>query len=527
METCRIGELNSVNGVMRCTTGVLTWCVQSISSLFTTNLSPLLLPAALGLVVLKLWRMYTNSKDPTNALPLPPGSMGWPIIGETLQLIMKGSDFFRERTASYGKIYKTHILGQKTIRVTGAHNVAKILQGEGTLVQSQWPPSTKLILGDGALAHSKGEKHRWRRELIMKAFSPQALKSYVPAVQSIVKEHVDKWCKAGSIHGYPEARSMTFTVASKLLLGFDVADKQKQKMLLLFEDMLATLFSMPIPIPGIGLYKGLKARNRVMKEIENCIKARQDSDDTDKPEDALALILEASEAGDRKLTMKEMQDSALEMLFAGHLPTSSAASSVLMMLGAYPKVYDKISVELFEAGLLDPQIAPELSYESLQDLHYIDAVVKEVLRVAPPVGAGYRKALQTFEVDGHQVPKGWTVVYSIRETQHTSSAFTNGTDFDPERWLARDERLAPVSADANNFDFVPFGWGERSCVAQKYVSIFLKTFIIELVRNASWKLTNGKPDMAYMPVPHPKDNLPLQMKAVSAEMRRRAFTLSW
>ena len=85
--------------------------------------------------------------------------------------------------------------------------------------------------------------------------SPDALRSYVPSVQKIVKEYVEKWCQSGSIHGYPEARVMTFTVASKLLLGFDIEDKQKQKMLVLFEDMLATLFSMPIPIPGIGLYK--------------------------------------------------------------------------------------------------------------------------------------------------------------------------------------------------------------------------------------------------------------------------------
>lgn len=58
----------------------------------------------------------------------------------------------------------------RTIRVTGASNVAKILKGEGTLVSSQWPASTKLILGDGALAHSTGETHRWRREMILRAF---------------------------------------------------------------------------------------------------------------------------------------------------------------------------------------------------------------------------------------------------------------------------------------------------------------------------------------------------------------------
>jgi cytochrome P450 len=167
----------------------------------------------------------------------------------------QGSDFFRERTKSYGCIYKTHILGQRTIRVSGAANVAKILKGEGELVASQWPPSAKLILGGGALAHSKGEKHAWRRQMIAKAFCPEAISSYLPAIQETIRDYVRDWCQKGHIHGYPEARSLTFTVAARMLLGFDVADRQKHQMLILFEDMLATLFSMPVPLPGIGLYR--------------------------------------------------------------------------------------------------------------------------------------------------------------------------------------------------------------------------------------------------------------------------------
>ena len=127
-------------------------------------------------------------------------------------------------------------------------------------------------------------------------------------------------------------------------------------------------------------------------------------------------------------------------------------------------------MELYDHGLLDIQDHPDLSLDAIDDLQYLDNVVREILRVAPPVGAGYRKALQTFEIDvrfilfnchetinkrvtflfivfvkysllmifnglqGCQVPKGWTVVYSIRETQHTSDMFNADTTFDPDRW---------------------------------------------------------------------------------------------
>ena len=91
--------------------------------------------------------------------------------------------------------------------------------------------------------------------MIAKAFTPTAIQSYIPAVQETIQSYIQRWCQMGHIHGYPEARSLTFTVASRMLLGFDVQDRQKHQMLILFEDMLATLFSMPVPLPGIGLYR--------------------------------------------------------------------------------------------------------------------------------------------------------------------------------------------------------------------------------------------------------------------------------
>ncbi|ELU07122.1 hypothetical protein CAPTEDRAFT_150007 [Capitella teleta] len=529
MEVCTFDDFPSLMNAIKCASSVSQAVVGGIASiLVATHLGPLIVPSLLLMTTFKLWSVYTNVKDPGNRLPLPPGTMGFPLVGETLEFLRKGSEFFRERTKSYGCIYKTHILGQRTIRVSGAANVAKILKGEGELVASQWPPSAKFILGSGALAHSKGEKHAWRRMMIAKAFTPDAVATYIPAIQETIRDYIGQWCRSGHIHGYPEARSLTFTVAARMLLGFNVHDKQKHQMLILFEDMLATLFSMPVPIPGIGLYKGLKARRRIMQEIGQCIQKRQKPSEAP-GDDALSKILHAiAEDGHDALSTVEMQDSALEMLFAGHLPTSSAACSVLGLIASNPTVYDKASMELFRQGLLDPNLNEELTPSDIKNLPYIDAIIKEVLRVAPPVGAGYRKALKTFDLDGHQVPKGWTIIYSIRETQHTSSSYSEAEKFNPDRWI-EDTQLAHKSAaskvDDSEYDFVPFGSGQRSCVAHRYVETFLKIFIIELVRNSNWKLENGLPQVAYMPVPHPVDNLPLSFRKVEMEQRRRAFTL--
>ena len=60
---------------------------------------------------------------------------------------------------------------------------------------------------------------------------------------------------------------------------------------------------------------------------------------------------------------------------------------------------DKLTVELYDVGILDEKDHPDLNLNMLEQLPYLDSVVKEVLRLAPPIGGGYRKALQTFEVN--------------------------------------------------------------------------------------------------------------------------------
>lgn len=78
---------------------------------------------------------------------------------------MQGSSFHSSRREKYGHVFKTHLLGKPVIRVTGAVNVRKILLGEHSLVSTQWPQSTQIILGSNTLLSSTGELHRQRRKV--------------------------------------------------------------------------------------------------------------------------------------------------------------------------------------------------------------------------------------------------------------------------------------------------------------------------------------------------------------------------
>uniref|UniRef100_A0A4W3JYP3 Cytochrome P450 26A1 n=1 Tax=Callorhinchus milii TaxID=7868 RepID=A0A4W3JYP3_CALMI len=129
-------------------------------TLFATFLCTCVLPLLLFLAAVKLWEVYCISgRDPSCKSPLPPGSMGLPFLGETLQY-----KFLKMKVQKYGYIYKTHLFGSPTVRIMGAENVKQILLGEHKLVSVQWPASVRTILGAACLSslHDSEHKHRKR-----------------------------------------------------------------------------------------------------------------------------------------------------------------------------------------------------------------------------------------------------------------------------------------------------------------------------------------------------------------------------
>lgn len=84
---------------------------------------------------------------------------------ERPRLLLQGPGFQSSRRERYGNVFKTHLLGRPLIRVTGAENVRKILMGEHSLVSTEWPRSTRLLLGPNTVANSIGDVHRHKRKV--------------------------------------------------------------------------------------------------------------------------------------------------------------------------------------------------------------------------------------------------------------------------------------------------------------------------------------------------------------------------
>ncbi|ELK36656.1 Cytochrome P450 26A1 [Myotis davidii] len=371
--------------------------------------------------------------------------------------------FLQMKRRKYGFIYKTHLFGRPTVRVMGADNVRRILLGEHRLVSVHWPASVRTILGSGCLSNLHDSSHKQRKKVIMQAFSREALQCYVPVITEEVGNCLEQWLSCGErgLLVYPQVKRLMFRIAMRILLGCESrlasGGDAEQQLVEAFEEMTRNLFSLPIDVPFSGLYRGMKARNLIHARIEENIRAKicglRAAEAGAGYKDALQLLIEHSwERGERLdmqasgsfgrstaefgLEVFQLKQSSTELLFGGHETTASAATSLITYLGLYPHVLQKVREELKSKDLLcKTNQDNKLDIETLEQLKYIGCVIKETLRLNPPVPGGFRVALKTFELNGYQIPKGWNVIYSICDTHDVADIFTNKEEFNPDRFM--------------------------------------------------------------------------------------------
>ncbi|XP_053406786.1 cytochrome P450 26A1-like [Mercenaria mercenaria] len=451
-----------------------------------------------------VWEYYVTSClniEGCQGLSLPPGTMGYPFVGESVEFLRKRCTFYQEKVEKYGCIYKTHLLGRPTIRVIGAENVKKILMGENSLVTSNWPKSARILLGAGSVSQSAGIVHRVRRKHMLRAFSLETLNSMVPVVQEVICKSLMDWRNRKEVYTYPECKLMAFTVSACALIGLDMTSSKKSGMHDTFMDVLKNIMTLPFNIPGFGFRKGMRAKRQLLNTLRDLLPETEKHPYT--------TILKAYYDSCQKLgtdSEDEIYEGVLDLLFAGHETVTSAVTSCVMFLGQNENVLEKLRRELAEYNLLEGNNRSDLNFKVINDLKYLKNVVKEVIRLCPPVGAGFRKALKSFELGGYLIPKDWTVMFSIRETQQLSPVFEHSEKFDPDRW---DKILSTRNSSPEGFNYIPFGFGARGCVGKMYAQLVIKIFVIELVRSCDWCLKNKNIEMTYIPIPVARDHLPV------------------
>ncbi|XP_039260317.2 cytochrome P450 26B1-like [Styela clava] len=487
-----------------------------------------------------LWRKYIlkTAEDSTSSLtaslPLPPGDFGIPFIGETLSWVIQGSKFNSSRRKQYGKIFSTHFLGKPVIKVTGAENVRQILQGEHDKVTTIWPTTVRRIVGEHSIANCRGDQHKYIRKLALRGFTHTSLNSYIEDARKTISNKIRSWrTHAGTARKiYTDLLQMTFEISAKAMVGLKFKnDEEKTEAFTNFHEMIKNLFSLPYDLPFSGFRKGLQKKEWIHKMLDSHLKnklkyARSRGNDLEEPENDVVHYMLQGEIAERQknegrdsgidserssedeeergISMNELKQNVVELMFAGFLTTGSSISSLIIQLAKHPEIRKKVEEELEEQGYLSSDDI-EIDLEKIQKLTYLEQVIKETLRLMPPILGGYRRAMKTFQIGDYRIPKDWTIIYNIRDTHEYE--FQDDTEFDPDRF----SREKWTENRQNRFKWLPFGGGPRVCVGKEFARLVIKLTTIELFKSFSdWRFENDKaPPMFPIPTLHPTNGLPI------------------
>ena len=306
----------------------------------------LLLIAALQ----KLWRpssiLKNKSQQQDKKLPLPPGRLGLPFIGETLESLgaqRKGNlwKFFDDRISAYGETFKTSLMASPTIVLASPSGNKAAFSNS----YSAWPTSVVSVLGNESITACVGHRATRIRNAFMQFLRPESLQRHTSRADLIalafIRDHIEGKSKVAL---FPLVKKLMFTIACEVLIGR--GDRKDQDVVHgPLNTMVKGLFQLPINIPGTPYSKAHAASDAIRKQLQVWIDERRREMSagllTEHPDILSGFLCYRDEQGE-PFSDKAIKDNILTLLFAGHDTSSSVATMTCKYLASNPDIMDEV-----------------------------------------------------------------------------------------------------------------------------------------------------------------------------------------
>ncbi|KAL8466877.1 hypothetical protein ACS0TY_035809 [Phlomoides rotata] len=440
---------------------------------------------------------------------LPPGSMGLPIIGHSLQLLKamrndRGEAWLQQRSQKYGPISKFHLFGTPTVFLHGQATNKFIYTSDETTLSSKQPTSIRRLLGERNLLELNGEDHGRLRGAFLTFLKPEALRQSVAKMDEEIRLHFNQnWHHNQEIRVMALMRTLTFNVICTILFGIE-RGRRREKLVLLFEQIMDGMLALPINMPFTRYNRSLRARSKAGEIILELLHEKREElgkQNLPNHQDFITSLLSIRDETDSPLlSEEEIVSNCVVAMVAGHDTTSTLISFLIKLLSENPQVYDNVLKEQEEIAQ-EKSSGELLTWDDLTKMKYTWRVATETLRMYPPVFFSFRQVLKDIEIGGYIIPKGWQVFWAGCMTQMDESIFPDSNTFNPSRY----EKLGAIPPHT----FVAFGGGRRMCPGYEFARIETLIMIHYLVTGFKWKLCLEENVMSRDPMPVFKHGLPI------------------
>ncbi|KAG8654236.1 cytochrome P450 85A1 isoform X2 [Manihot esculenta] len=400
---------------------------------------------------------------------LPPGTMGWPILGETTEFLRYGPDFMKNQRARYGSLFKSHILGCPTIISMDPELNRYILLNESKGLVAGYPQSMLDILGKCNIAAVHGSTHKYIRGSLLSLVGPSMIKDHLlPKIDKSIRCFLCNW--QGKIIDIQEKTN-------------EILEKESDSMYEIFkpefDKLLAGTLSVPINIPGSNYHYGFQGRKRIIKILSEIIKERRASSITH--DDILDHLLR-NEGSKFHLSDEEILDQIIAILYSGYETVSSTTMMAIKYLHDHPDALQQVREE--HLAIRDrKKPGDNIVWDDYKSMSFTRAVILETSRLATVVNGLLRKTTQDIELNGFIIPKGWRIYVYTREINYDPLLYPEPLTFNPQRWLDK-------SLESHNYCFL-FGRGSRLCPGKELGIVIISTFLHYFVTQYRWEEVGG------------------------------------
>ncbi|XP_051223280.1 cytochrome P450 90D2 [Lolium perenne] len=442
-----------------------------------------LLPAVV--VVVRLRRRPTKDEK----AQVPPGSFGWPVVGETLDFVScayspRPESFVDKRRLRYGSaVFRSHLFGSATVVTADAEVSRAVLQSDARSFVPWYPRSLTELMGKSSILLINGSLQRRVHGLVGAFFKSPQLKAQVTAdMQRRLAPAFAAWRDQGPgarLRIQDHAKTMVFQILVRGLIGLE-GGPEMQQLRQQFQEFIVGLMSLPIKLPGTRLYRSLQAKKRMARLIQRIIQEKRrrilcaGGEAPPQPRDTIDVLMGD---GSDELTDELISDNMIDLMIPAEDSVPMLITLAVKFLSECPLALQQLEEENMQLKMRKTDAGETLEWTDYMSLSFTQHVITETLRLGNIISGIMRKAVRDVEVKGHLIPKGWCVFVYFRSVHLDDTLYGDPYKFNPWRWKEQ---------DTSTSSFTPFGGGQRLCPGLDLARLEASIFLHHLVTSFRW-----------------------------------------
>jgi cytochrome P450 len=424
-----------------------------------------------------------------------------PFLGPTFAYVRDPLQFMREHAGRFGPVSEMDFVGDRWTVLLGADACGEALRNADKAFASG--PGWGRLVGpffDRGLMLLDFEEHHQHRRLLQEAFTRDRLTGYTAALGPAIAQGLDRWQPGPGFRVYPALKDLTLDLATQVFMGgadLTDADELAEVNKAFIACVQAATAIVRLPVPGTRWGRALRGR----KLLEDFLGRQLPAKRAAAGDDLFSVLCHLSEDGEQ-FTDADVINHMIFLLMAAHDTSTITVSTAMQYLGQHPEWQERLRAEAADLGE-HPTLA------ELDGLASFDLVMKEVLRLLPPVPVLARRTVKDTEVLGMPIPAGRLTAVMVHLQHHDADLWPDPERFDPERF-AEHRREDKVHRHA----WEPFGGGVHKCLGMFFAGAEVKLILHHLLRRYTWSVDAGyRAPLDYYSLPFPKDGQPIDLVA--------------